>query len=253
MGSPAVGDIDNDGALDVVVPAEDGRIYAFDRRGHTLPGWPQCNASDRNACPVVAHGSVVLADILGEGRPQVINGGEQWMRVFGADGQLRIELETKGGTAPLSASPTVAAVDGTAWIFQTAGFSPDPTPTPQLGGVWAWRSSQALGQAPWPTFKQNMARIGSPVAPPTGAVARTTMTTRTTTRAATRVTTPAPTTTAAAPTTIAEVTSTTRAGDVAAPPRRHAPSGAGRVLASALAVAALTASAGVTVRRVRKR
>jgi hypothetical protein len=171
MGSPAVGDITGAGHLDVVVPAEDGRIYAFDRTGHLLPGWPQCNADDRAKCPVTAHGSVALADVAGDGHANVVNAGEQWLRVFGGDAGLRSELPTRSGTTPLTASPTVASVGGKAWVVQAAGFDLTGDGLADIGGVWAWSTRRPLGAAPWPMFRQNVARTGSPVAPPTGVIA----------------------------------------------------------------------------------
>lgn len=165
MGSPAIGDINADGKNDVVVPAEDGRIYAFDRGGRLLPGWPQCNANNRGACPVTLHGSVALADIDSDNRLDVVAGGEQWMRVFAGDGKLKFEGGTKSGTTPLTAPPTVASIDGKAWIVQTASFVEGNSPS--LGAVWVWTTGKPLGPAPWPTFKQNMARTGTAIALPT--------------------------------------------------------------------------------------
>ncbi len=41
LSSPSLGDLDNDGFLDVVFPSTDGILYAWNRNGVLLPGFPQ--------------------------------------------------------------------------------------------------------------------------------------------------------------------------------------------------------------------
>jgi hypothetical protein len=40
FGSPALGDLDNDGQLDIVIGGMDQRVYVWDADGQALPGWP---------------------------------------------------------------------------------------------------------------------------------------------------------------------------------------------------------------------
>jgi hypothetical protein len=161
MSSPAIGDLDGDGALDVVTVAEDGRIYAHSRTGALLPGWPQCAANDRNACPVTLHGSAVIGDVDNDGAQEVVFGGEQWMRVFSGTGVVEKQVPTVSGTAPLTAAPTLALVNNTTWIVQTAGFDDTGDGLPDVGTLWAWSTGTAPGVLAWPTFKQNMRRAGT--------------------------------------------------------------------------------------------
>ena len=163
MASPAIGDVDGDGKVDVVTLAEDGRVYAHNRFGQLLPGWPQCAARVRTACPVALHASVSLADVFNDGRQHVVVGGEQRMRIFSGDGTLEADADTASGTFPMTAQPTVASIAGQTWIVQTSGFNPSGSTSGAIGRMWIWTTGTALGPSAWPTFHQNMGRTGTVV------------------------------------------------------------------------------------------
>ena len=114
---PALADLDNDGYLDVVIgtgynfSGVGNRVYALDRFGNLLPGWPY--VTDPN--PAVVAGtfpSPAIADLNDDGNLEVIIG----------DGQGRIHAIEADGTAlwvkqaflpqNLFASPIVADVNG---------------------------------------------------------------------------------------------------------------------------------------------
>lgn len=84
LSSPAIGDIDGDGKLDVVegtaetygsTPDQTGRVYAFSSRGKLLPGWPvRPSGLSVNSIPLVGEGvpaSPSLADVDGDGDDEV--------------------------------------------------------------------------------------------------------------------------------------------------------------------------------------
>ncbi len=48
----AVGDLEGNGTLDVVVTSTSGRVYAFDREGRLLPGWPKDVGAEAAPYPV---------------------------------------------------------------------------------------------------------------------------------------------------------------------------------------------------------
>ena len=77
FGSPVLGDLDGDGFLDIVVAAMDQHVYAWDRNGVLLPGWP-VKIQDPNPgggqSPAGAESinTPVLADLDGDGRLEVV-------------------------------------------------------------------------------------------------------------------------------------------------------------------------------------
>ncbi len=74
--SPAVGDIDGDGKLEIVFEGEDRRIHAYEPTGAAVTGWPFYRYSD-DADPILRGGlsSPALADIDGDDLPEIIVGG----------------------------------------------------------------------------------------------------------------------------------------------------------------------------------
>lgn len=166
--SPAVGDVDGDGKPEVAFVAEDGFLYVYRANGTLL--WRRCGGNDStlppndgtvtygSECPVL-HASPTIADVIGDGRQEVLLGGEQWVHAFdGATGQVVASGETVAGSLPMTAAPTVAQVGGSAWVVEVSGSG-------TTGRIFTWRTGKALGRADWPTFKGSASRSGTVVVP----------------------------------------------------------------------------------------
>jgi hypothetical protein len=120
MSSPAIGDIDGDGFLDIVVGggsyyqgAVGRQVYAWKRNGTFVAGWPVSTTGQ-------VFGSPALADLTGDGKPEVIIGDEPegssgpYLYAFRGNGTLLFKMQPKSyfGTTPNVGSPVVADVDG---------------------------------------------------------------------------------------------------------------------------------------------
>ncbi|MBI1799868.1 MAG: VCBS repeat-containing protein [Candidatus Eisenbacteria bacterium] len=72
--SPALADINKDGYLDIVQAGTNGGVYVYDRNGATLPFWNGARYSGLYSS--ASESSPVVADINGDGWPDVVVGGE---------------------------------------------------------------------------------------------------------------------------------------------------------------------------------
>lgn len=163
--SPAVGDVDGDGNLEVFVGSwydyhagSTGGIYAFDHTGAPLPGWPQLT----NHTSVIA--SAVLADLDGDGRKEVIAGtyeSNARMFVWRYDGTLfpgwpyTIPRGASSGSY-VSSSPAVADLDGDGNLEIVDGTCG------QCGTVYAWHRDGTVVTG-WPFLANNVIDGSSPV------------------------------------------------------------------------------------------
>ncbi len=110
FGTPVLGDLDGDGFLDIVVAAMDQHVYAWDRHGSPLPGWPVL-VQDPNPgggqMPAGAESinTPVLADLDGDGRLEVVI---ETNEVYDATGNESQFFPNDQGTRPRSPSSTRA-------------------------------------------------------------------------------------------------------------------------------------------------
>ena len=123
-GSPALGDLDGDGDLEVAVEGFDRRLHAWHHDGSAVAGWPIYRYNG-DALLRGGWSSPAVGDIDGDGLPEVI---------FGTDSP---PWEGEGGPAPDYTKATVWAINGDStnvpgWPVTTAQAIQSP---PALGDI----------------------------------------------------------------------------------------------------------------------
>ncbi|MEQ8840642.1 MAG: S-layer homology domain-containing protein [Acidimicrobiales bacterium] len=158
IGSPAIGDLDNDGDLEVVVGSEDQHVYAWNGDGSV----------DWRVRPDFGHlgtgrmqGSPIIADLDGDGGQDVAIGGEKGIALL--DGMNGASLEsglhwTDRASFSWSheSAPAVGVIDGARHLVFT-GFD---TPRNQTR-VAAYRLPNSSAQDAWPMLRNDAMRQGS--------------------------------------------------------------------------------------------
>ena len=151
VSDPALGDLDGDGVVDVVIVSP-ASVEAFDLEGRPLPGWPASWQATIAAPPiigpfaasdtlaVVAHDGAAIRAWSGSGRPLT-----EFPPLAAGGPTGGLTLLAQNGAARLVVG---AASDGTCYAYDGAA---QVTALPVLG---------------WPTPGGNFARTGSRLSPP---------------------------------------------------------------------------------------
>jgi Subtilase family/FG-GAP-like repeat len=141
--SPTLTDLNGDGRLDIVIPALDQHLYAWDGSGQPLPGFPvKLKGPSESLVGAESINSAAAGDIDGDGRPELVAptnelgpGGDAQEptpapgNVAGAIGQV----VTNALTNAIGATGRVYAVDHAGrllngWPIKPGGLLPDALP-----------------------------------------------------------------------------------------------------------------------------
>ncbi len=156
IASPSVGDITGDGQPNIVVAAQDKRLYAWHVDGRLVDGFPMYPRThlDQIIDPYGIGTGFILADYTGDGKMEiflrhaweiiVVDGtGEQLTAKF--DGDTRPAYYTDG---PLLNNPVVADIDQDGQLELIV----------QNSKLNVWDLPGSSDKVDWPMFKKNAAR-----------------------------------------------------------------------------------------------
>jgi hypothetical protein len=184
--SPALGDLDGDGHPDIVVTSDEGIVYAYNKDGHLLPGFPffaPANTFAPDITEAANSSSPILADVDGDGKLDIIAAMSN-ARVYGlkGDGTLLpgFPIVLPPGTPQdtparpyddILSTPAVGDVDGDGLLELAVAFYSGPDDQSRLY-VFDLTGPANPSSMQWPTFHGNPLRNGFFPGPPTGDASR---------------------------------------------------------------------------------
>jgi hypothetical protein len=152
--SPALGDLDGDGRLEVVFPSKDRKVYAVRWNGTDLPGWPVTYASSS-----WTESSPVIADIDYNGALDVVLGNElKFINGWNAAGQALDGF-------PLAMSDAVRATPELADLDKDGDIEVVAAGWDKTVRVWDFPRIFNPKKAPWAKYHANLYNDGNVTTP----------------------------------------------------------------------------------------
>ncbi len=174
---PAIGDIDNDGELEIVVGCgwrisnNCNKLYAWNSDGSPVSGFPTIPTSPMNW---ITNGysmpyTPILADFDGDGTVEIVvaHHGSRGVSIVEPNG-VTSDHTTRTLPDGLWASPVVDDVDDDGLLeIIVAGGSNGSDPANSKGQITIWHESGSASSAlPWPMFHHDVLRTGLVPNPP---------------------------------------------------------------------------------------
>ena len=128
--SPALGDLDGDGHLEVVVGSDDFKVYAWHHDGTPVAGWPQTTGD-------VVGSSAAVGDLDGDGKLEVVVGSyDGKVYAWHRDGTALAGWPQTTGGPIYHGSPALGDLDGDGKLEVVVGSTD--------GKVYAWHHDGTL-------------------------------------------------------------------------------------------------------------
>lgn len=176
VASPVLGDIDGDGKIDIVVGTSEqqnfnaagrpiNQIFAFNDQLQMKPGFPVVNVEAANPVKTAKlPGTLTLADVSGDGKPDIIAAAGWDIRAIDGNGQYLNSALAIHGTFSHTGAPAVADIDNDGDLELVYGSAQDNT---NSGRVYRFDLSTSAGPAalPWPQFRGSARHTGLYVLP----------------------------------------------------------------------------------------
>jgi hypothetical protein len=161
--------LDNDPELEVVINASDANVHAFNPNGTAVPGWPKKPVTPSGCSATVSYAttaSPVVADLTGDGKPEVLLASNWEIVVWDRDGDQL--TRTAGCPAngwelstpyTVNSAPTVTDLDRDGDVDVLIGGA---TSGGGQGAIYAWSLPGAVDEESfmWPMFRRDSLNRG---------------------------------------------------------------------------------------------
>jgi len=140
----AIGDLDDNGRLEIVGGCGDGRLYVWHDDGREYSGFPIQTGG------YVRH--ITLGDIDNDGNQEIIGGSsDNRIHAWNLDG-TEVSGFPKVTLDDVRTSPALGDLDGDGSLEMVAGSND--------GRVYIWTISESYGRLDWPMVRQNLCHTG---------------------------------------------------------------------------------------------